>query len=115
MGKGKAGVLKAEGQLLKHSTSKVGRPALWTQAQRKAIDESIPAWLHFALVLNKGLDGVHKDLQKWKKDEANRLLSLSEFKVLPPDVRDHFQRMRTSADDFAISVGHQTGANHNYS
>lgn len=87
MGKGKARILKSEGKLVStHSTSKVGRPAQWSATQRKLIDESIPSWIHFALVLNKGLEGGHIDLQNWKKEEANRLLMLPDFENLPPGV-----------------------------
>lgn len=68
-------------------TSHVGRQAQWTENQRQLIDNAVPGWLHYSLVINARLDGGHTDLQDWKKKEANRLLSLPEFRVLPVGVR----------------------------
>lgn len=68
-------------------TSHVGRQGQWSGDQRKLIDDAVPGWLHYSLVINARLDGGHTDLQDWKKKEANRLLSLPEFCVLPDGVR----------------------------
>lgn len=64
-------------------TSTVGHPKKWTESQWKLIDESLPAWHQFALVDNADLDGRAPELQKWKKDESVRLLSLPAFEDLP--------------------------------
>lgn len=64
-------------------TLNTGHPKKWTEAQWKLIDASLPAWHQISITDNPDLDGRNSLLQNWKKDEANRLLALDEFQVLP--------------------------------
>lgn len=68
-------------------SSHVGRQSQWSEDQQRLIDNAVPEWLHYSLVINARLSGGHTDLQDWKKKEANRLLSLPAFSVLPDGVR----------------------------
>lgn len=81
--KGKKRVVKSD----PFQTLNVGHPKKWTEAQWKLIDESLPEWHKISLVDNPDLDGRNPLLQNWKKNEANRLLSMPAFKILPEPVR----------------------------
>lgn len=67
-------------------TSNVGHPKAWTTEQWKVIDQSLPEWHEFSLVLNGDADGRNPELMAWKRKEANRILGLKEFEVLPSQV-----------------------------
>lgn len=71
-------------------TSNVGHPKAWTTEQWKLIDQSLPAWHEFSLVLHADADGRNPELMAWKRKEANRILGLKEFDVLPSQVRAQF-------------------------
>lgn len=66
-----------------YQTLNVGHPKKWTESQWKIIDGSLPEWHQISLIENPDLDGRNPLLQNWKKTEANRLLAMEEFKVLP--------------------------------
>lgn len=66
-----------------YQTLNVGHPKKWTEAQWKIIDASLPEWHQIAITDNPDLDGRDSLLQNWKKNEANRILAMDEFKVLP--------------------------------
>lgn len=67
-------------------TKNVGHAKRWTKEQQKLIDASLPAWYEFSFVKHKDLDGRDSRLTLWKKNEADRLLMMDEFKPLPGDV-----------------------------
>lgn len=73
-----------------YRTSNKGRKCRWNSAQKKLLDDAVTLWHNFACVAHKDLDGGHAALLKWKRDEANRLLCMSDFSAdaLPESVSD---------------------------
>jgi hypothetical protein len=71
---------------INHSTSNVGRTGPWTKEHLAIIDKSIPNWHDFCLGLHKDLSGRDPMFTTWKRSEADRILSLKEFKTLPDGV-----------------------------
>jgi hypothetical protein len=73
------------GQLV-HTTSSVGRAGPWSKEQLRIIDQSLPSWYDFCIVRHGDLRGRDPEFTKWKKTEADNILSRDEFKTLPENL-----------------------------
>jgi hypothetical protein len=69
-----------------HNTGIVGQPGPWMKDQLCILDQSVSAWHEFSLVKHKDLEGRDTTFTKWKKNEANRILSLRNFGNIPAGV-----------------------------
>lgn len=77
------------GAITTHARSKAGRRSPWSTEQLGLINNSIATFHNYSFVElnNVACKGRDNAVAKWKKDEADRLLQLEEFKVLPDNVR----------------------------
>lgn len=61
-------------------TGNCGRKCCWNSKQKALIDEALPAWHDFSLVKHVDLDGRDRRLVKYKKEEAERIMLVPEFR-----------------------------------
>jgi hypothetical protein len=81
----KSSILATDGENGTTENSR-GRASPWNKEQQVIIRASLPSWVQFSLVENKDVDGRDPKLTQWKKEEANRILSLPAFANLPHGV-----------------------------
>jgi hypothetical protein len=74
-----------EGEIIVDANHR-GHVSPWSDAQSAVLVASLPAWIKFSFEEHKTLEGRDRILTKWKQNEANRILKLPEFQVLPEKV-----------------------------
>jgi hypothetical protein len=63
-----------------------GRAGKWSKEQLATFEKRMPNWNQVMLVKFKHVEGRHKQLADWKKQEAVDILNLPEFQNLPDGV-----------------------------